>query len=90
MNHTSMNISLPETLKQHVQARVANGGYGTPSDYVRSLIREDIKRAGHDRLAALLMEGVGSGPSQPMTREDWQGIRDEGYRLAGFDPQPEA
>ena len=40
MANTSMNVSLPETLKDYVQERVAEGTFSNPSDYVRALIRE--------------------------------------------------
>ncbi len=41
---TSLNISLPESLKQYVEGQVATGDWGTPSEYVRQLIREDKER----------------------------------------------
>ena len=45
---TSLNISLPEALKQYVEGQVASGDWGTPSEYVRELIRQDKeRRLGH-------------------------------------------
>jgi len=41
---TSMNITLPEPMKQFVDDQISTGSYGTASEYVRSLIREDQKR----------------------------------------------
>ena len=41
MAMTSLNISLPDPLKAYVDERVATGDYGTPSEFVRSLIRQD-------------------------------------------------
>jgi len=41
---TTMNISLPESLKSFVDERVARGGYGTSSEYIRELIRHDQYR----------------------------------------------
>jgi len=38
---TSLNISLPEALKAYVEGQVASGDWGTPSEYVRELIRQD-------------------------------------------------
>lgn len=38
---TSLNISLPQQLKAYVEAQVAEGEYGTPSEYMRDLIRRD-------------------------------------------------
>ena len=75
MANTSMNVSLPETLKDYVQERVAEGTFSNPSDYVRALIREDMKRKAEERLDELLMEGINSGPAEPMTQEDWADIR---------------
>lgn len=58
----TMNISLPDALKAFVDAQVAEGGYGTSSEYVRELIRRD-----HDRkqLRGLLLEGAGSSAAEP-------------------------
>ena len=52
MPMTSLNISLPEALKAYVEGQVASGDWGTPSEYVRELIRQDKER----RLAALEQE----------------------------------
>ena len=41
---TSLNISLPETLKTYVEGQVASGDWGTPSEYIRELIRQDKER----------------------------------------------
>ena len=41
---TSLNISLPEALKNYVEGQVASGNWGTPSEYVRELIRQDKDR----------------------------------------------
>ena len=54
---TSLNISLPEPLKQYVEGQVASGDWGTPSEYIRELIRKDKERRLHsleqDLLAAV-------------------------------------
>ena len=44
MAMTSLNISLPEALKNYVEGQVASGDWGTPSEYVRELIRQDKER----------------------------------------------
>jgi antitoxin ParD1/3/4 len=44
MAMTSLNISLPEALKEYVEGQVASGDWGTPSEYVRELIRQDRER----------------------------------------------
>ena len=57
--HTStMTISLPEDLKQFVKKRSLTAHYGTPSDYIRGLIREDLKRLAEERLEQELVKGL--------------------------------
>jgi len=70
----TMNISLPDPLKDYIEERVVNGGYSTTSEYFRELVREDQKRKAQERLEALLLEGLDS-PSAPMTAQDWQDVR---------------
>jgi antitoxin ParD1/3/4 len=83
MTNTSMNVSLPETLKDYVQERVSEGTFSNPSDFVRALIREDMRRRTEDRLDTLLMEGIDSGPAAPV---DWDAIRAKADELAGIAP----
>jgi antitoxin ParD1/3/4 len=40
----SLNISLPEALKKYAEGQVASGDWGSPSEYVRELIRQDKER----------------------------------------------
>ena len=51
MATTTLNISLPEALKEHVQKRVMEGGFSNASDFVRALIRHDKEQ--QEKLAAL-------------------------------------
>ncbi len=82
-----MNISLSETLKNYVNERVAEGIYSNTSDYIRALIRADMKRRADQQLEAAIVEGLASGPAEPLTQTDWQHIREEGARRAGVAPQ---
>ena len=72
----SMNISLPEPLKQFIDGQISTGRYSSASEYVRELIRADEKRKAEDRLEALLLEGL-QGEETPMTCADWQEIRQQ-------------
>lgn len=72
----SMNISLPEPLKQFVDSQIASGRYSSVSEYVRELIRNDEKRKSEEQLEALLLEGL-KGEETELTREDWAEIRKE-------------
>jgi antitoxin ParD1/3/4 len=76
----TMNISLPDQLKEFVDGQVGSGRYSSVSEYVRDLIRADEKRKVQDRLEALLIEGIQSGEATEMTRQDWTDIRTEAVR----------
>ena len=70
-----ITISLPESMWGFIDEQVAQGGYGTASDYLRALVREDQKRKARERLEGLLLEGLESGPATEMTDDDWQEMR---------------
>ncbi|BAC88297.1 type II toxin-antitoxin system ParD family antitoxin [Gloeobacter violaceus] len=72
----SMNISLPEPLKQFVDGQIAQGRYSSASEYVRELIRADEKRKAEEQLEAKLLEGLNS-PASELTAADWSSIRKE-------------
>lgn len=60
----TMNVSLPDPMKEWVEAQTLSGRYSNASDYVRDLIRRDQERA--DKLnewQRLITEGVESGVS---------------------------
>lgn len=72
----SMNISLPEPLKEFVDGQITSGRYSSVSEYIRELIREDEKRKAEERLEALLLEGL-QGKEAALTRGDLNAIRKE-------------
>ena len=73
----TMNISLPDTMRDFVEAEVAEGGYTTTSEYFRELVRERQKQKSQEKLEALLLEGLESGESTPITKDDWEELRRE-------------
>ncbi len=72
----SMNISLPEPLKQFVDGQISTGRYSSASEYVRELIRADEKRKAEEQLEAKLLEGLSSAESE-LTPADWSALRKE-------------
>jgi antitoxin ParD1/3/4 len=66
---SSVNISLPDSLRAFVERRTEEQGYGTVSDYFRDLILKDQERQGEARLENLLLEGLNSGDSFEVTPE---------------------
>lgn len=70
---TTMNISLPDTLKSFVDEQVNQRGYGTSSEYVRELIRKDQDR---QHLRELLLDGAKSEPGDAVTALYFDSLRE--------------
>ena len=68
----TMNVSLPDALKEFVEGQVTERGYGTSSEYVRELIRRDRDR---QSLRALVLEGARSAPSGPADAAWFEDLR---------------
>jgi len=58
--HEPTNIALPETLKQYVTEQLSERGYGSASEYVGDLIREDRNRREQAKLETLVLDGIES------------------------------
>jgi antitoxin ParD1/3/4 len=81
---SSMNISLPDAMRQWIEEQVEAEGFGTASEYFRSLVRDAQKRKAREQLDQKLVEALESGESSPMTGADWKHIRQTvRNRLAG-------
>lgn len=70
----SMNISMPESMRKFVLARAKQTSHATPTEYIRTLIREDKKRS--QKLEDLLLEGINSEPIE-ITDESLSRLTDE-------------
>jgi antitoxin ParD1/3/4 len=69
---STMNISLPESLKSFVDKQVSGRGYGTSSEYVRELIRQDQNRL---HLRGLLLDGAASLAAEPVDASYFKQLR---------------
>lgn len=69
---STMNISLPDSLKSFVDEQVSQRGYGTSSEYVRELIRKDQDRL---QLRNLLLAGAASPPTASADASYFEGLR---------------
>ncbi|MEZ5666363.1 MAG: type II toxin-antitoxin system ParD family antitoxin [Alphaproteobacteria bacterium] len=69
---STMNISLPEALKDFVDEQVAARGFGSSSEHMRELIRRDQDR---QRLHALLLEGAESASTAEADTAYFEGLR---------------
>lgn len=63
----TMNISLPDLMREWVEAQIDQGEYASSSDYIRDLIRQDQRR--QKLLQAALTDGLNSGRSARSVEE---------------------
>lgn len=57
--NVTVTISMPESLKEQIEARIAEANFGNQSEYFRSLARADLaeQEKRWERLRALVQEG---------------------------------
>lgn len=75
---TTLKVSIRDDLMELVEAQVAEGRYGSADEYFQALLeRDERRRRARRALDAKIQEGLDSGPSEPMTREEWDSIEAE-------------
>jgi putative addiction module CopG family antidote len=57
-NTTSIHVTLPKTLREHIEKRVKDGDFTSPSDYVRALVRAE---RGYQEKREALLKDVDAG-----------------------------
>lgn len=73
--NTNMSISLPGKMKKSIQEVTKTGAYSTPSDYIRDVVREDLKRREERGLEQALLAGLHSGKPFEMTPQKYEQVR---------------
>jgi antitoxin ParD1/3/4 len=76
----TMNISLPENLKDFVESQVQSGDYSSISEFMRTLVRREQKDRDREQLELRILEGLSSGDAVEVTPEMWSQLR---QRLRG-------
>jgi len=69
---TTVNISVPDSMKTFIDEQVVKGGYSTTSEYIRQLLRQEAERVAQARLETLLLEGLDSGEPIEINDDWWQ------------------
>ena len=72
----TMNVSLPDPLKQFVDKEVREGGFASTSDYMRDLIRQRQREKAAELLRQLIAEGLASGPATPIEPDYFDRMRE--------------
>lgn len=82
----SMNISVPDAMREWVQRRIESGEYASVSDYVRDLIRRDqstqARQLSADDIRQTIAEGRAADGTSP-AEDVFARIEDKLRRLAG-------
>jgi antitoxin ParD1/3/4 len=76
----TLNISLPDTMKAEVEEVIATEGYGNTSEFFRDLVRNYLKERRERKIEDLLLEGINSGESTPLTKTDFEKIKERGLK----------
>jgi antitoxin ParD1/3/4 len=61
MEKATLTISLPRTMKNFIEQKMREGRFSTPSEYIRSLIRDDQDMTGNSDVALLIRRDVLAG-----------------------------
>jgi Arc/MetJ-type ribon-helix-helix transcriptional regulator len=83
MTMTALTVQLPDSAVEFVRQQAAVEGFASADDYLADLVAQ-----AQQRLEAALIEGLDSGPSRPMTRTDWDSLKQRVFnRQAAGPPQ---
>ena len=81
---STIQLELPDTIREFVEQEAAKAGFPAPEDYIQSVLRElQMLRANEDQdIEAALLEGLDS-PARELPPEEWADMRREALqRLA--------
>ena len=78
----TMNISLPDPMREWVEKKTKSGQYSNNSDYVRDLIRKDQERDNKIKaLQAAIDQGLASGSAGAL---DMNKVKQKAKQQAGL------
>jgi hypothetical protein len=67
---TALTVQLHDSAVEFVRQQAAAQGFKSPEDYLASLVAD-----AQQRLESALLQGLDSGLSRPMTRADWDALK---------------
>ncbi len=73
---TTINVSLPVQMRAYIEERVKADGFGSISDLIRALVRDDQVRRAQQELERRLLAALEGGEATPMTAADWNDIKE--------------
>jgi antitoxin ParD1/3/4 len=84
-----LNIALDDDTRAFVDGQAAEHGCESAEAYIAGLVAADYRRWARERLEKLLLEGIESGPATPMTRGDWDDLRQRVHQHLQREATPE-
>jgi Arc/MetJ-type ribon-helix-helix transcriptional regulator len=69
MEKATLTISLPRMMKDFIEAKLREGRFSTPSEYIRSLIRDDQDLTGNSGVALMIRRGGWAGKTNKANGE---------------------
>jgi antitoxin ParD1/3/4 len=76
----NINVTVPEPIRDWVEAQARAGGHATIADYVCHVLESEHRRLVRAEIDEQLHAGLDSGPATPMTSRDWARLRQEGRK----------
>jgi len=74
----TLNLQLPENLKQFAEKQATEEGFGDASQYLQHLVeKEAIRQEKLRHLEAELIKGLDSGPPIRITPQYWANLKQE-------------
>lgn len=79
---STLNISLPQPMKEWVETQIAERGFATASEFVRQLLRDEQQRQVRQIVDEKLLAGLDSGKPIAMTPQRWKRLEAEARKNA--------
>ena len=71
---SDITITLPDPMKEYIDAQLASGQYSSVTEFFNCLLREDQKRRAKEILRTKMHEADASGESEEITPGYWEGV----------------
>jgi len=71
----SLNVSMPDGMREYVDERTEEGNFGTPTEYIRSLVRQDQQVREKQLLEKKLLEALDDDRVEEVTPEFFERLR---------------
>lgn len=68
MSTSKITISIPEYMLSHVHHQMGEVGYASVSEYIRELIRRDLRESGRDRSTIMAAHILRASLNRPVDR----------------------